>query len=567
MATQPSTDWMAVEPPIGQPREYTPRSDGASRVRIPTARPTTSHRRLVSSSVHKWVFLDNEGLNPTATPRDSTAPRVRRPATAREKAASRSNGPEETKVAKPRRPHTSRARSGSSENHPTPGVLSVTRDFARVMKEAAKHEEDQEQYVDPLLGRGVELQSDPLSTATREATQVTSNLKEFHKAKALHSRSKGDYKAAIRHYEKLVQLAPTDGDSLFHLAVGYERVGELDRARLTYQKALAVDATNPFVHFNIGNIHMRSGRLQEAIESYSLAIQDSRGVASHHIVAFYCQRGAAYRKNGDFERAAQDYALLRQGAAICNSISHPSSDRSSSIVQQQMAPHQRPPTRNASGTTPPAISPSLSANRGAYTSKLMYNGNAHNQDNETRGHYEDWRLKEMLRVAAMDPTLRSPTDVEALADYLQSWFTFCALLDRQVCLKLCERVVTVELEPNIPVFGENDQGRCMYFVCRGRIAASITRVHPLSERGTNQDAIRPTNQKAAVTPLLSWERCQVDDCGDLEGELEPEPVRTNWVDSQMHLSYLEPRSVFGTQGRCSKRNRYVLASENCQLHC
>lgn len=546
-------------PVLGRPSS----GDAVSSRPLTAPRPPSTHRR-VGTSVRHWVFLP--------TKPDPDAPQScfpHRPATARAKPASARNDPTAPlKPALPRRPHTSRAR-GDTDKSADHSFLGKTRaEFARVIQESAQREAEQEQYVDPLLGRGVELRIDSLLSQTRATTSTASNLREQHRARAFQARARGDYHVAIQHFEKLLEATTTcqSTESLFYLAVCYERVGRLENALQTYLRAAKAEPTNPFVHYNMGNIHIRMGALKDAIACFTSAIQHGHTLPTTYQLAFYRQRGAAYRKNGEFERAAQDYVWLRQDGSVSRR-SIVSRNRAQSIQPKQKEPPQsvystlKPTARTSIGQlTGPGGSPCPISSRREY-SGVEHKVKMHVSPEESDP-FEQWTRDKMLQITAKLPDLRTEDELLFLADYLQARVQFCATLQHEVCLRLSRAVISFQLAPGQPVYFQQNCGRGnTYIVCYGRVSAYITRVVPLSERENRLQEISPTESYKDI-PQVSWESgCPDNESSNSERDRveQLERVSEPWRKSQMHLCDLDSGSVFGNQGRRSGSERQGLS--------
>ena len=61
---------------------------------------------------------------------------------------------------------------------------------------------------------------------------------------------RGLWREAIYRWERAIELDPTDAAAFNNLAVAYEHEGQLDKARQTYEKALAIDPNNAQIRQN-----------------------------------------------------------------------------------------------------------------------------------------------------------------------------------------------------------------------------------------------------------------------------------------------------------------------------
>jgi Flp pilus assembly protein TadD len=61
---------------------------------------------------------------------------------------------------------------------------------------------------------------------------------------------RGLWREAIYRWERAAQIDPTYAPAHNNLAIAYEHEGELDKARVAYEKALAIDPTNTYIRQN-----------------------------------------------------------------------------------------------------------------------------------------------------------------------------------------------------------------------------------------------------------------------------------------------------------------------------
>ena len=77
---------------------------------------------------------------------------------------------------------------------------------------------------------------------------------------------KGLWREAIYRWEKAVELDPTYAAAFNDLAVAYEHEGQLDKARQSYERALALDPNNTLIRQNyelFKEINDRAGAAKE----------------------------------------------------------------------------------------------------------------------------------------------------------------------------------------------------------------------------------------------------------------------------------------------------------------
>jgi len=108
----------------------------------------------------------------------------------------------------------------------------------------------------------------------------------------------GDMAAGARHYERALELAPTDTDILGSAASLAISLGRLDEAVALRAGAVARDPVNPRGHSLLGYSYLQAGRLDEAIASYRTALNLSPGrIAAHYAI------GMALLQKGEPEAA------------------------------------------------------------------------------------------------------------------------------------------------------------------------------------------------------------------------------------------------------------------------
>jgi Tfp pilus assembly protein PilF len=61
---------------------------------------------------------------------------------------------------------------------------------------------------------------------------------------------RGLWREAIYRWERAVEIDPTYAAAHNNLAIGYEHEGELDKARASYEKAVALEPNNTFIRQN-----------------------------------------------------------------------------------------------------------------------------------------------------------------------------------------------------------------------------------------------------------------------------------------------------------------------------
>lgn len=78
----------------------------------------------------------------------------------------------------------------------------------------------------------------------------------------------GDYEAAIRGHEALLERDPDNPLALYHLGYIYGQIGAHAKEIHCYERALALGFTEDGLFFNLGMAYGEAGRLKEALRSF-----------------------------------------------------------------------------------------------------------------------------------------------------------------------------------------------------------------------------------------------------------------------------------------------------------
>jgi Flp pilus assembly protein TadD len=83
----------------------------------------------------------------------------------------------------------------------------------------------------------------------------------------------GNYEEALASYRKQLEASPNDASLHASLAAALGALGRYGEARSELERSLELEPLNPGAHHNLGVIHERENRRDEAIQSYRTALR------------------------------------------------------------------------------------------------------------------------------------------------------------------------------------------------------------------------------------------------------------------------------------------------------
>ena len=131
-----------------------------------------------------------------------------------------------------------------------------------------------------------------------QALQVEGGHYAIHDSLARVLLAKGESHAALAHAEEATRLAPTIGRAAFTKGFTLTRLGRYEEALQTFQQVARLDARNPNVHVNIGQLLGHFERWDDAVEAFKHAV-----AYRPQCVETRYDLGMAYSRAGRFEES------------------------------------------------------------------------------------------------------------------------------------------------------------------------------------------------------------------------------------------------------------------------
>ncbi|HEA46961.1 MAG TPA: tetratricopeptide repeat protein [bacterium] len=122
----------------------------------------------------------------------------------------------------------------------------------------------------------------------------------------------GQYKAAIREFQKAIEREPQSLDAHLYLAYAYEKQGEKEKAIGEYQKITEIDPNHLDAHYQLGVYYDRTGKKDEAIKEYEkvLSLKPSKEKLekiSPVLYAFYYGQGIKSYNKKKYQEAKESF--------------------------------------------------------------------------------------------------------------------------------------------------------------------------------------------------------------------------------------------------------------------
>lgn len=120
--------------------------------------------------------------------------------------------------------------------------------------------------------------------------------------KGISNANKGQYKQAIKDYNKAIEINPKYAEAYYNMGNIYAINSHYDRAISNYNKAIEINQKFYIAYVNRGNAYSNRGQCDRAITDFTKAIEINPKFAK----AYY-NRGVAYYDNDQHDQAIEDW--------------------------------------------------------------------------------------------------------------------------------------------------------------------------------------------------------------------------------------------------------------------
>ena len=123
---------------------------------------------------------------------------------------------------------------------------------------------------------------------------------------ALALQKEGNYREAIAHYTRAIDMEPREAGAYINRGAAYESTGDLDLALQDLNIALGMGPRSEAYHIR-GHVYFRKGDFGQAVLDFSEVIRLDSGNANAYIADAFTYRGHSYRHMSCYDHAIRDY--------------------------------------------------------------------------------------------------------------------------------------------------------------------------------------------------------------------------------------------------------------------
>ena len=110
----------------------------------------------------------------------------------------------------------------------------------------------------------------------------------------------GQYREAVKEYQRALELEPGSQSAYLGLALAYEHAGAMSEAEQTYQRAIRVYPGSPYCFNSLGTFYLRQNQFDKAAQMFQRVI-----ALAPEGYAPYVNLGATYNNMGQYERSIE----------------------------------------------------------------------------------------------------------------------------------------------------------------------------------------------------------------------------------------------------------------------
>lgn len=106
-----------------------------------------------------------------------------------------------------------------------------------------------------------------------DSAKTYSNLGALYFSKSMRTQDRAEYAEAMEYFKKAIEYDPNLVVAYRGLGLGYKSVGRADDAITVWEKALTIDASDDFLHLNLGKAWLEKGDKARALEHFERFLQ------------------------------------------------------------------------------------------------------------------------------------------------------------------------------------------------------------------------------------------------------------------------------------------------------
>ncbi len=130
-----------------------------------------------------------------------------------------------------------------------------------------------------------------------------------------------DWANDITFWRRVAIVCPNSGQGYYNMGIAYAGLGDMDAAVREYEKAVQIEPTFPDANNNLGNILLARGMIAEAMDHYraELTLNPNHALAHNNLGSAYSRLGKQEEAESEYRRALEidpDYVDAQNNIAI-----------------------------------------------------------------------------------------------------------------------------------------------------------------------------------------------------------------------------------------------------------